>query len=225
MNSLPRNVFTTCPEVTAVRNSVVRQNEYTINFNDGTTVKQLMIVKGSISLADVMKASKCAKINPFVVRVIGSSTKLEEFNFPIKANLVIGKPKVTSSVVTRHITPTFKIYRKDKLLQVCEHGVTKIAIEHAAKCAGMKRYIVTKNPIGAAHAITVTSTTVLHHDVYLRESKKRHPQVFHVCETVSSITGPIALSGVKLSRQKLIRDAIKGLNNTIKALKLLDESL
>ena len=237
MSSLPRNVFTTCPEVASARKSIAKPDEYTIRSNDGIEVKELAIIKGQITLDDVKKASKCAKINPFVVTLLGSSTTLNIKDFPIKANLVIKKPKVMS-LLTNISTPVMRqpeygIYNGiNNVVLLCKNGIAKSDIEKAAKCARLTNYVVTKNARGLVSPLKIDGNTFLKCNIYFREAPVRKPQVFHVCEQttvapVRNTTPTVAVLPItnNASKRKLIKDAIAGLNGAITALKALENSL
>jgi hypothetical protein len=107
---LPNNVFTTCPDVSARREPVVSNTEYKIY---GPTGSELMVVKNAITLENVKKAAKCAKLKHFSVRKVLSTVKLEMRDFPIKSNLVIMAYVELPSVVS-------KSKRKPYVFHVCE---------------------------------------------------------------------------------------------------------
>jgi hypothetical protein len=185
MANLPRNVFTTCPKEEARREPVVTNVEYKIfgQFNGTTNMSSpLMIVKGEITLDHVRKAAKCAKLTSFVVRKLASDTLIE--SFPIKCNVVIEIPKQKpKEIVVAPVANEYKIYRSTdkKLLGVCKGVVTFTAIEHAAKCAGFKKFTVYRQATGTP--IECTTSSLFKHDIYLRE--KRKPYVYNVCESTS----------------------------------------
>jgi len=230
LNDLPRNVFTTCAKD---REQVpVPKVEFRILGEGG---QLLMVVENQVTFADVQKAAKCAKTNPFVVRKHGFSTYYNENNFPLKANLVIEK----FVQIPESLAEYAMIRSSDELLiQVAIGGITKEMLDKAAICAGLgKNYTASKYKVGKP--LTLNNNAVFKHDVFLRKKSTKHGDpVFHICESTSvapkkskpsaklpSVMRPPIVVGPsnQSAKQKLINVAIEGLQHAITALKNLEK--
>jgi hypothetical protein len=217
------HVFTTCPKGSE---SSALSVKYQVTDASG---RLLMIVKDrGISYDDIMKAAKCAGLKTFFARKVGSISNLERANFPIASSIVIVKPTVITPTQAPAMVSvkTYKIIRAadDKLLQLVKGPITKTHLDMAAKCAGFKQYTVRNHPFG--HCLTVTSTSKLECNIYLRLATPKiakaksssKPHIFNICDTVTAVKKPVkkATKKVKKSKKELINTAIAALTELSK---------
>ena len=157
--TLPRNVFSTCPETNA-RRKVESTNEYKIFDESG---RELMIVKNSINTTDIAKAAKCAKLKTYIITRVRSSKRILPIEFPVKCDVVLRK--ITLKV------PEFKIYQasNEKLLMDVKGPIKKAHLDKAANCAGFGvKYTSWKYAMGTPKLV-VTNSSEFKHDVYIRK--------------------------------------------------------
>jgi len=167
-----------------------------------STGELLRVCTGQITIDDIVKAAKCAKLDS--VRAYKSSTgsagvMLETFDFPIKKNVYITramKPakkstrtqvfnvcESTSVLPVRTSSPTrnvgsvsneFKIVQSSNgsVLRICVGRITKDDLDRAAKCAGYKKYRVYKYKHMVKCEITVDNLPVSM-DVYISKAAEK----------------------------------------------------
>jgi hypothetical protein len=181
----------------------------------------------------VQKAAKCIKLKSFTIRKYGlvwndDSALLSAADFPIKANLTL--KKFVPSIPILIPTIEYAIIRSsdNSVIQIERGGITKVSLDRAAKCAGIKRNY-TASKYKAGKALVVNNDTMFKHNVFIRRAITKHDPVFHICESTSvtpvkkSKSLPIVEPLKQSAKQKLINVAIEGLQHAITALKNLEK--
>jgi hypothetical protein len=199
---LPKNVFTTCPKANG--KVMIVTTEYKILDPSG---RELMIVKDRrISLADIRKAAKCARMTTFNVRKVMtpvSRINLEARDFPVSCNVMLVKVESITPTTPRMITtPKFKIFKTGGiLLQIVENYITLVHLEKAAKCAGYKKYAVFTS---TSNNLVLNRESKITQDVYIRNvtdaiSIPNHPHAYKIIKASDGyllmvVEGPITLT-------------------------------
>jgi hypothetical protein len=197
------------------KQSSVPINEYKIFGPNG---RELMIVKGPIKIEDVRKAAVCAKISPFSAFRNGSIGKLMIMDFPVASDIVITPLAAISNPLIK-----YSVFRGSdkKLLNVVGDVITKEVMDKAAKCAGFTKGYMAFDKNGIE--FKTDASVRIKCDVYLREKPTRKPQVFNVCESTSVAPVKKPVKSTAISKQKLIKDAIKGLESASLSLRKLEK--
>lgn len=103
LTNVPRNVFRVCPETTSTAPSrSVPSDEYTIRkMSDGEVLR---VCKGQITMDDLLKAAKCAKLKTIRAYKYSTGTgsgMLKSTDFPIKKDVYITQAKKSRKKSTR----------------------------------------------------------------------------------------------------------------------------